>query len=129
MVTPVSGIRWWRRTDVQQLLSLTKTQIERLDAVFEKGRPERVALRRKVAQMDRLLRRVLLRGNAEDATVKRLSEQVEALRAQHNVRRTLTQFAIYRRLTPAQRATLMRLRQSDSDMRSGPDQPDHDANR
>jgi Spy/CpxP family protein refolding chaperone len=106
---------------VQQQLGLTTTQVERLDNVFEKDRAERVALRRKIAEMDRLLRRVLLRGNAEDATVKRLSEQVEALRAQHNVRRTLMQFAIYRRLTAEQRSTLTQLERSDREMRSGPD--------
>ncbi len=113
-------IRWWRKADVQQTLNLTKSQVERLDTVFEKDRPERVALRRKIAEMDRLLRRVLQRGRAEDATVKRLSEQVEALRAQHNVRRTLMMFAIYRRLTPQQRTALAALRRTDGDIRSGP---------
>ena len=83
-------------------------------------RPERMALRRKIAEMDRLLRRILLRANAEDATVKRMSEQVEALRAQHNVRRTLMRFALYRRLTAAQRSALRQLRRTDDEMRSGP---------
>jgi Spy/CpxP family protein refolding chaperone len=70
--------------------------------------------------MDRLLRRLLLRANAEDMTVKRLSEQVEALRAQHNVRRTLMRFAIYRRLTPEQRSALTQLRRIGNEIRSGP---------
>lgn len=112
-------IRWWRKSDVQQMLHLTPTQVERLDTVFEKDRPERLALRRKIAEMDRLLRRVLERGNAEDVTVKRLSEQVEALRAQHNVRRTLMRFAIYRRLTPEQRAMVKQFQRTDVDIRSG----------
>jgi Spy/CpxP family protein refolding chaperone len=114
-------IRWWRKTDVQQKLNLSRTQVEHLDTVFDRDRQERVALRRKIAQMDRLLRRVLERGNAEDATIKRMSEQVEALRAQHNVRRTLTLFAIYRRLTPEQRSALTELRRTDDDMRVGPE--------
>jgi Spy/CpxP family protein refolding chaperone len=105
---------------MQRTLNLTKSQVERLDTVFEKDRPERIALRRKIAEMDRLLRRVVLRANAEDVTVKRLSEQVEALRAQHNVRRTLMRFAIYRRLTPEQRAALAQLQRTDDDLRSGP---------
>lgn len=114
------GIRWWRKPDVQKLLNLTRSQVERLDTVFEKDRPARVALRRKIAEMDRLLRRILLRANAEDATVKRISEQVEALRAQHNVRRTLMRFALYRRLTPEQRSALTQLRRTDDELRSGP---------
>ena len=105
---------------MQQTLNLTTSQVERLDAVFERDRPERIALRRKIAEMDRLLRRILLRANAEDVAVKRLSEQVEALRAQHNVRRTLMKFAIYRRLTPDQRSALAQLQRTDDDMRSGP---------
>lgn len=113
-------IRWWRKPDVQRLLNLTRTQVERLDTVFERDRSERVALRRKIAEMDRLLRRILLRARAEDETVKRLSEQVEALRAQHNVRRTLMRFALYRRLTPEQRSALTQLQRTDSDIRSGP---------
>jgi Spy/CpxP family protein refolding chaperone len=118
----VSGsVRWWRKPDVQRLLNLTKNLVERLDTVFERDRPERVALRRKIAEMDRLLRRILLRGNAEDVTVKRLSEQVEALRAQHNVRRTLMRFAIYRRLTPEQRTALTRLQREEGHMRTGPE--------
>ena len=103
------------------MLHLTATQVERLDTVFETDRPERVALRRKITEMDRLLRRILERGNAEDVTVKRLSEQVEALRAQHNVRRTLMRFAIFRRLTPEQRAMVKQLQRTDADFRSGPD--------
>jgi len=106
---------------VQRLLNLTRTQVERLDTVFERDRSERVALRRKIAEMDRLLRRILLRARAEDEAVKRLSEQVEALRAQHNVRRTLMRLAIYRRLTPEQRSALTQLRRTDPDIRSGPD--------
>jgi len=116
----VGGIRWWRKPDIQQLLNLTEAQVDRLDTVFERERPERIALRRKIAEMDRLLRRILLRANAEDATVKRLSEQVEALRAQHNVRRTLMRFALYRRLTAEQRSTLRERRRTENEMRSGP---------
>jgi len=117
----VDGPRWWRKAEVQRTLNLTESQVDRLDTVFDKDRPARVELRRKIAEMDRLLGRILERGNAEDATVKRLSEQVEALRAQHNVRRTLMMFAIYRRLTPEQRAAVAQIRHEDADIRSGPD--------
>ena len=81
-------------------------------------RPARTALRRKIAEWTGLVG-ILLRANAEDATVKRMSEQVEALRAQHNVRRTLMRFALYRRLGGAAFGT-RRLRRTDDEMRSGP---------
>ena len=115
----VGGIRWWRKPDIQQLLNLTKRRSTAWTP-YSRERPERIALRRKIAEMDRLLRRILLRANAEDATVKRMSEQVEALRAQHNVRRTLMRFALYRRLTAEQRSALRELRRTENEMRSGP---------
>jgi Spy/CpxP family protein refolding chaperone len=62
--------------------------------------------------MDRLLERLVERGNADDDSVVRLSERVETLRAQENVRRTLMLSAMYRTLTREQRAAF-------SDMRRG----------
>jgi Spy/CpxP family protein refolding chaperone len=104
--------RWWQTSRVQQELRLTPAQIEKLGALFEDGFSERLALRRKIEEMDRLLERTLERGNADDASVARLSEQVEALRAQANVRSTLMLFAMYRTLTREQRAAFTELRQA-----------------
>lgn len=100
--------------DVQGQLRLTTVQVERLNALYERGLPQRVAQRRKLAEMDRLLDRLVARGNADEAHLERLSEQVETLRAQINVRRTMMLFAMYRTLTREQRTTFSRLRQTDS---------------
>lgn len=106
--------RWWLEEDVQGQLRLTTVQVERLNALYERGLPQRVAQRRKLAEMDRLLDRLVARGNADEAHLERLSEQVETLRAQINVRRTMMLFAMYRTLTREQRTTFSRLRQTDS---------------
>jgi Spy/CpxP family protein refolding chaperone len=102
--------RWWRSAPVRRELQLSPSQVQRLDALFERGLPERIALHHKLQEMDRLLERVLERGNGDDASVARLSEQVEALRAQENVRQTVLLFAMYRTLNDEQRAALTRLR-------------------
>ncbi len=105
---------------VQRELRLSPTQVHRLDALFERGLPQRLALHQKIEEMDRLLERVLERGNGDDASVARLSEQVEALRAQENVRRTVLLFAMYRTLNEEQRAVLTRLRGTATRLASPP---------
>ena len=112
--------RWWRQGAVQRELRLSPTQVHRLDALFERGLPQRLALQQKIEEMDRLLERVLERGNGDDASVARLSEQVEALRAQENVRRTVRLFAMYRTLNEEQRAALTRLRGTATRLASPP---------
>ena len=97
--------RWWR-AGVPRELRLSAAQVHRLDSLFERGLPQRLALRQKIEEMDRLLER----GNGDEASVAKLSEQVEALRAQENVRRTVLLFAMYRTLNEEQRSALTRFR-------------------
>jgi Spy/CpxP family protein refolding chaperone len=119
--------RWWT-ADVQRELRLTSTQVKTLNGLFERDLPERLAAHRTLKEMDRLLERTLERGNAADEHVARLSAQVESLRAQQNVRRTLMLLAMYRTLTRDQRAALTQMRRarqngstSNGDHRAGPD--------
>lgn len=108
----VSRERWWREPAVQRELRLTAAQARKLDALFEHGLDERSARHRTIVEMDRLLERTMERGNADEDSVERLSERVEALRAQENVRHTLLVFAMYRTLSREQRATFASLRRA-----------------
>jgi Spy/CpxP family protein refolding chaperone len=105
-----SAARWWNTTAMQQELRLTATQVSKLDEIFQRGLTERLALGQKIEEMDRLLERIVQRGNADEASVARLSEQVEALRAQENIRHTLILFAVYRTLTREQRVRFTEIR-------------------
>lgn len=97
--------RWWRDPAIQQDLRLTSKQVRHLDAIFERDVPACIALHRQIAQLDRELLRVI--GLEADAgVVMRLSDEVELLRAQHNVRRTLMLVAMRKALTRAQRTKL-----------------------
>src|SRR5262245_28234380 len=51
--------RWWLSGAIQQTLQLTPAQVHQLDKAFEHGRPDRMKLRHKLAQMDRLLHRIM----------------------------------------------------------------------
>lgn len=95
---------------VQRELRLTSSQVQKLDSLFENGLAERLARYRTIEEMDRLLDRLIERGNADDDSIVRLSERVEALRAQENVRRMLMLSAMYRTLTREQRAAFSEMR-------------------
>ena len=104
--------RWWRDPTIQHDLRLTSEQVRRLDSIFERDWPSRIALHQQIVQLDRELLRVIELGG-DAAVVMRLSDEVELLRANRNVRRTLMLVAMYKALTPAQRARLfMRPRSS-----------------
>jgi hypothetical protein len=76
-----------------------------LESIFERDVPARIALHRQIAQVDRKLQR-MIDLEADVAVVMRLSDEVEQLRAERNVRRTLMLVAMYKTLTLAQRARL-----------------------
>ena len=105
--------RWWLTPAVQQELGLTKVQVQALQRTFERGLPERVALRRELDRLDGQLQRLLERGEEDDGLVERLSAHVEEVRARRNVRRTLILLEMYRILTPAQRLAFSRMRAPD----------------
>jgi Spy/CpxP family protein refolding chaperone len=104
--------RWWRVAELQRQLRLTAAQIETLDVLFERERPQRVLRHHQIQAMDRRLAQVLENASADDHRVALLSEQVETLRVQQNVRRTLMLFAMYKTLTPQQRALLADIHRS-----------------
>jgi len=102
--------RWWLNIAVQQELGLTKAQVQALQNTFERGLPERLALRRELDRLDSQLQQLIEHGEEDDGLVERFSARVEEVRARRNVRRTLILLEMYRTLTPAQRLALSRLR-------------------
>lgn len=106
----VAPRRWWRNPTVQHDLQLAAEQVQQLDSIFERHLPARIALHQQIVELDRqLLRAIELEA---DAAVMRLVDEVELLRAQRNVRRTLMLVAMHKVLTPAQRTRLWGLPQS-----------------
>ena len=105
--------RWWRDPAFQQDLQLASEQVRQLDSIFERDLPARIALHQQIAQLDRELLRII--GlEADVAVVMRLSDEVELLRAQRNVRRALMLVAMRKTLTSDQRAKLFELSRSSS---------------
>jgi|RhiMethySRZTD1v2_1073278.scaffolds.fasta_scaffold355075_2 Spy/CpxP family protein refolding chaperone len=99
--------RWWRESGIQRQLALTPEQVYQLDSIFSRDRGARIELYKKVARLDAELRHMIEIGEADDATVMRLSDELETLRRQQNTRRALMLLAMYKVLTPSQRIKLM----------------------
>jgi Spy/CpxP family protein refolding chaperone len=104
--------RWWRAVEIQRHLRLTTAQVSRLDTLFERELPQRIQRHRQIQNMDRHLAYVIERDNGDDHHVAHLSQQVEALRATQNIRRTLMLFAMYQTLTQEQRTLLAHMHRS-----------------
>jgi Spy/CpxP family protein refolding chaperone len=98
-----SGFPWWKDPKVVQELALTPEQSARIDAIFQATRPQ---LRQFKEELDRQEAEVsrLLEANADEATVVRQVDKVEAVRAQLNKARTVMALHMRQVLTPRQNA-------------------------
>jgi Spy/CpxP family protein refolding chaperone len=97
---------WWRAVEIQRDLRLTAAQVARLDALFKRELPQRIRLHRQIQDLDVHLAHSIEHDKGDDSHVAQLSEQVEALRAAQNIRRTLMLFTMYQALTQEQRTLL-----------------------
>ena len=118
------GFPWWRDAQFQRDLSLTADQSARIDAVFQKSIPE---LREKRGVLDTLEEELsrMIAANADESSVVKQVDKVEALRAHLNKTRTLMLLRMRQVLSPDQRAKLNKLyeerpkAQKDNDHRRG----------
>jgi Spy/CpxP family protein refolding chaperone len=102
------GFPWWRDAQFQKDLSLTADQSGKIDAVFRQTIPN---LRQKKAELDALEEELsqMIAANADEATVTRQVDKVEAIRSNMNKSRTLMLLRMRQVLTPDQRARLNKL--------------------
>jgi Spy/CpxP family protein refolding chaperone len=105
-VTPAAaqmGFPWWKDPKVVQELALSPDQSTRIDNIFRATFPQ---LRQNNEELDRQEAELshLIAINADEATVVRQIDKVEAVRASLNKMRTLMLLHMVRKLSPEQRA-------------------------
>jgi Spy/CpxP family protein refolding chaperone len=92
---------WWKSEAFQKEVGLTPDQCARIDAVFQATLPKlrqgRDELDRQEAELSKLIE-----SNADEASVTRQIDRVEAIRASLNKSRTLMLFHMHQVLTPDQ---------------------------
>ena len=96
------SIEWWKDEQFQKELALTPEQSSRIDAVFQSTLP---LLRQHKDELDKREAELssLIEANADEATVSRQIDRVEATRGHLNKIRTLMHLHMRQVLTPDQR--------------------------
>jgi len=99
------GFPWWRDAQFQRDLSLTADQSGKIDAVFQKTIP---TLREKRAELDAQEEELsrMIAANADEASVIKQVDRVEAIRSHMNKMRTLMLLRMRQILSPEQRVKL-----------------------
>jgi Spy/CpxP family protein refolding chaperone len=102
------GFAWWRDAQFQRDLSLAPDQVSRIEALFQTNIP---TLRNKKAELDQQEEELsrLVAANADEASVTKQVDKVEAIRAHMNKMRTLMLLHMRQVLTPDQRIKLNKL--------------------
>lgn len=102
------GFPWWRDAQFQRDLSLTADQSARIDSVFQQTIP---ILRQKKTELDALEEELsrMIAANADEASVTRQVDKVEAIRSNMNKMRTLMLLHMRQVLSPEQRVKLNQL--------------------
>jgi Spy/CpxP family protein refolding chaperone len=102
------GFPWWRDAQFQRDLSLTADQSGRIDAVFRQTMP---VLREKKTELDAQEEELsrMIAANADEASVTRQVDKVEAIRASMNKMRTLMLLRMRQVLSADQRVKLNKL--------------------
>jgi periplasmic protein CpxP/Spy len=99
------GFPWWRDAQFQRDLSLSADQSGKIDAVFQKTIP---TLREKRTELDAQEEELsrMIAANADEASVIRQVDRVEAIRSHMNKMRTLMLLRMRQILSPEQRLKL-----------------------
>ncbi len=102
------GFPWWRDAQFQRDLSLTPEQSGKIDAVFQQTIP---TLRQKKTELDAQEEELsrMIAANADESSVTRQVDKVEAIRANMNKMRTLMLLHMRQVLSPEQRVKLNKL--------------------
>jgi Spy/CpxP family protein refolding chaperone len=124
------GFAWWRSTEFQQDIGLTKDQYGRIDGEFESSLPRLRQLKEELDRQEAELSR-MIEADMDEAQLTQQIDRVETTRAALNKGRTLMLVHMRQVLTPEQRVKFKAARgQWERDHRhpgrgGAPNQPDH----
>jgi Spy/CpxP family protein refolding chaperone len=100
---------WWKSEQIQKSLALSADQVSRIDSIFQAALPHlkkhRDELDRQEAELSRLIEM-----DADEVTVGKQVDKVEAVRGHLNKLRTLMLLHMREALTPDQRVRFKALR-------------------
>ena len=106
---PESGaqsFKWWQDEKFKAVLGLSVDQVTRLEEIFQTSLQKMRPHYDELSKQEGALSALIERPEATESEVARLAEQVERLRADLGLARTLMLFRLDRVLSPEQRVRL-----------------------
>jgi Spy/CpxP family protein refolding chaperone len=111
--------KWWVDPKLRAELAITDQQSAAIEAIWQKGLPERSETRVTLEKLEAALDQMMLDASADEAAVIAQIDKVEAARTAASKTRTLMLYRINNVLTPEQRAKLAAKAKAMRDQRSG----------
>jgi len=111
--------KWWVDPKLRAELGITDQQSAAIEAIWQKGLPERSETRVNLEKLEAALDQMMLDASADEAAVITQIDKVEEARTDASKARTLMLYRINKVLTPEQRAKLAEKAKAMRDQRSG----------
>jgi Spy/CpxP family protein refolding chaperone len=111
--------KWWIEPKLRAELGITDQQSASIEAIWQKGLPQRMDTYAKLHKLEAQLDQMMLDASADEPTVVAQMDRVEAARTEASKTRVLMLYRINKLLTPEQRAKLADKAKAMRDQRPG----------
>ena len=101
---------WWRDGATVQELGLSRTQTDKIEAIWKTDAPPLRLLHDELEKLEREFNRLMKENTNEERVIALQIDRVEAVRSQVNRSRTVMLYRMYQVLTPAQYQKLTEIR-------------------
>lgn len=98
--------KWWVEPKLRAELGITDPQSAAIEAIWQKGLPQRAETRTRLEKLEAALDQMMLDASADEAAVIAQLDKVEAARTEASKARVLMLYRINKVLSPEQRAKL-----------------------
>jgi Spy/CpxP family protein refolding chaperone len=98
--------KWWVEPKLRAEFGITDAQSSAIEAIWQKGLPQRVETRTKLDKLEAQLDQMVLDASADEAAIVAQIDKVEMARTDASKARVLMLYRINKVLTPEQRAKL-----------------------
>lgn len=111
--------KWWVDPTLRAEFGITDQQSAAIEAIWQKGLPQRTKTREKLEKLEAALDQMMLDASADESAVETQLDKVEAARTEASKARVLMLYRMNKVLTPDQRAKLAAKAKAMRDQRPG----------
>lgn len=111
--------KWWVEPKLREELGITDQQSAAIEAIWQKGLPQRAKTRDTLEKLEAALDQMMLDATVDETAIEAQLDKVEAARTEASKARVLMLYRINKVLTPDQRAKLAAKAKAMRDQRPG----------